>query len=405
MAALTPSSSFHIHPTRKASSGNSSLNGGKRAIRRCAIIERANTNVTDALNGTAAGIQRWVGVGPYYAMMPTWFALQQIQQFTRPTEIILDPFCGRGTVPFAAAALGRSYFGIEIFPVGWLYSAVKCKPASKRRLLDRLEEMRNTRPRSVEDSDFFRMAYSPKTLNFLCAARERLNWRGNRTDRTLMAFILISLHDKRGVGLSNQMRQTKAFHPDYALRWWKQHDKAVPPNIDPFELLKTKIEWRYAKGEPELKASGKIYLGDCTQVLRSASRIRNVKLLFTSPPYFRVTNYYVDQWLRNWMLGGPARPRSGEHDYMKRFNGKDAYRKLLERAFTIASTKLRKDAVIYVRTDARPFALQTTRQVLQEVFPTKRLKTKVSSLNGRLSQTALFGDLCEKPGEVDLILT
>jgi hypothetical protein len=30
-----------------------------------------------------------------------------------------------------------------------------------------------------------------------------------------------------------------------------------------------------------------------------------VRLLFTLPPYYRVTNYYYDQLLGLWMLGGP----------------------------------------------------------------------------------------------------
>jgi hypothetical protein len=363
--------------------------------------------VAQHLNGssaTSAAVQRWAAVGPYYAMMPTSFALQQIKRFTVPGDVVLDPFCGRGTVPFAAAALGRSFFGIEIFPVGWVYSVAKCKPATQKRIIERLEQLARLRPSSIERSEFFRAAYSTRTLRFLCTARQYLDWRRNQTDRTLMALILISLHDKKGVGLSNQMRQTKAFHPDYAVRWWKRNHKSTPPDVDPFEVMKAKIKWRYAKGIPTLSSIGKIYLGDCTRILPSASRIGNVKLLFTSPPYFQVTNYYIDQWLRNWMLGGPPRPCSGQHTYMKRFDSKENYRVLLERTFTTASRTLRDDAVICVRTDARQFALQTTKDVLHEIFPTKRMMIKISPLNGRLSQTALFGDKQQKPGEVDLFL-
>jgi hypothetical protein len=359
---------------------------------------------TNGVSTISAATQRWAAVGPYYAMMPSSFAMQQIERFTVEGDVVLDPFCGRGTVPFAAAALGRSFFGIEIFPVGWVYSATKCNPASEARLLNRLEKVAKLKPSAVEDSEFFRAAYAPKTLEFLCAAREHLNWRGSQTDRTLMALILICLHDKRGAGLSNQMRQTKALHPAYAVRWWKRHRKSTPPDLDPVELLKTKIRWRYEKGRPVTDSEGKIYLGDWTRILQKASRIANVKLLFTSPPYFGVTNYYADQWLRNWMLGGPSRPSSGNDAYMKRFGGKEAYRLLLERTFVLASRKLREDAVILVRTDAREFALQTTQEILSKTFPRKHMVIKMRPLSGRLSQTALFGDTQEKPGEVDLLL-
>ena len=66
--------------------------------------------LTDASKNTLAE-KRWSGVGPYYAMMPTSFALQQIKKYTGCGDTVLDPFCGRGTVPYAAAILGREFFG------------------------------------------------------------------------------------------------------------------------------------------------------------------------------------------------------------------------------------------------------------------------------------------------------
>src|SRR5208283_1199586 len=170
--------------------------------------------------------RRWAGVGPYYAMIPTSYVVEQIERFTVRGDTVFDPFCGRGTIPFVAATLGRSFFGIEIFPVGWVYSATKCNPASAGRVVKRLEDVAKAKPSSVEKSEFFRIAYAPQTLRFLCAAREHLDWRNSRVDRTLMALLLICLHDKTGVGLSNQLRQTKAMHPRYAVRWWRRHRKS-----------------------------------------------------------------------------------------------------------------------------------------------------------------------------------
>lgn len=39
-----------------------------------------------------------------------------ILQHTRPGDVVLDPFCGVGTTPVTAAALGRRFIGIEIDP-------------------------------------------------------------------------------------------------------------------------------------------------------------------------------------------------------------------------------------------------------------------------------------------------
>lgn len=42
--------------------------------------------------------------------LPTWF----IKLFTKPGDLVLDPFLGSGTTALAAAKLGRNYLGIEI---------------------------------------------------------------------------------------------------------------------------------------------------------------------------------------------------------------------------------------------------------------------------------------------------
>ncbi|MEY2484187.1 MAG: hypothetical protein QOK24_2715 [Verrucomicrobiota bacterium] len=346
---------------------------------------------------------RWAGIGPYYAMMPRSFAVAQIRRFTKKDELVLDPFCGRGTVPFAAAALGRCTLGIEIFPVGWVYAAAKCAPANRVDVQARLEAIAKLKPKHIERSEFFRMAYCPTVLRFLCVAREQLDWRHDEVDRTLMAFIMVVLHDRLKAGLSNQLRQTKAVYPDYAIRWWTANRMTVPPELDPVQTMKAKITWRYAKGKPTFAGARSVLLGDCTALLAQSTEPKSVKLLLTSPPYFEVTNYYIDQWLRNWMLGGPPRPCSGRHKYMKRFRSKDVYVALVKKAFTAAKPLLRDDAVIVVRTDARKFTFDTTKTVLSEVFPQKRLRVTKAPLRGP-NQTALFGDNgTTPPGEVDIV--
>ena len=42
--------------------------------------------------------------------LPEWF----IKLFTKPNDVVLDPFLGSGTTAVAAARLGRKFLGIEI---------------------------------------------------------------------------------------------------------------------------------------------------------------------------------------------------------------------------------------------------------------------------------------------------
>jgi len=255
---------------------------------------------------------RWAGVGPYYAMFPIHFVNKVVNIYTKPGQWILDPFAGRASSVFAGATQGRPSIGIEINPVGWIYGKTKIAPAPKDKVKNRLAELsqiaQSLPSRTGRDlSEFFRYCFSETTLRFLIAARDNLNWRQSKTDRTLMALILIDLHGGRDRSFSNQMRQSRAMNPDYSIRWWKTQ-RLCPPQIDPQTFLEKKIEWRYAKGLPKAVRSN-VFLGDSSNLLpkitdRSISpKQKTFKLLFTSPPYIGISDYHRDQWLRLWMLG------------------------------------------------------------------------------------------------------
>mgnify|MGYP001569289467 CR=1 FL=1 len=81
---------------------------------------------------------RWAGVGPYYAMFPASFATEIVKEYTKLGQIILDPFAGRATSLFAAAAEGRIGLGVEINPVGWVYGKAKLQTASRGSVEKRL---------------------------------------------------------------------------------------------------------------------------------------------------------------------------------------------------------------------------------------------------------------------------
>src|ERR1700741_3798340 len=84
---------------------------------------------------------RWASLGPYYAMFPIEFARKVITNYTSPGDLVLDPFCGRGTSIFCAGEGGRNGLGIEINPVGWLYARVKINPAPRKLVERRLAEI------------------------------------------------------------------------------------------------------------------------------------------------------------------------------------------------------------------------------------------------------------------------
>jgi len=351
---------------------------------------------------------RWVALGPYYAMFPIGFAEAAILKYTKPGDIVLDPFVGRGTSTYLANKHDRHGIGIDIGGLGWIYAATKLEPARKERVLERLREVHGLSERSYSSSaknlpEFFRYCFSFEVRRFLLAARSNLNWRQSKVDRTLMAFILVSLHDKYGVGLSNQMRQTKAMSPNYSIEWWKRNGYDVPPAINPVTLLSKRIEWRYRHGMPKINGS-KAYHGDCIELLYKLKPHKKAKLLLTSPPYAGVTNYKYDQWLRNWLIGGPSEPNGCREKYDFKFSNGLEYQNLLLRAFEKSAKLVSSSGIAIVRTDARKFTFECTMDALYYAFPKHRMVIKDQPLNSRKTQTNLFGDSKKKPGEIDIYM-
>lgn len=356
---------------------------------------------------------RWCSFGPYFAMFPVSFARKVIATHTEPGDLVLDPFCGRGTSIFCAAEAGRDGYGVEINPVGWLYARVKLKPARRENVERRLIHIaRSASPHSKEIDElpkFFRKCFSRQVLTFLLACRQNLRWRSNAVDATLMAFVILYLHgrinsDGRPQSFSNQMRQTKSMSQQYSLRWWEKNGFKNPPKVDPVSFLSERIRWRYAKGLPKFTDST-VTFGDSLTVLSRAARKYKGKfqLLFTSPPYSAVTSYYFDQWLRLWMLGGPAVPSRAGSRWKSRFENRAEYQKLIEGVFKECAVLMARDAVIYVRTDARKFTRDVTLNALRKAFPDRHPLIRRRPFRGE-TQTALFGDSSKKPGELDIIL-
>ena len=196
--------------------------------------------------------------------------------------------------------------------------------------------------------------------------------------------------------------------PGYSVRWWKSNG-SEPPDVDPVTFLEAKIGWRYAKGTVDENCANMI-LADSTHHLDELAQNiqggggQGFDLIFTSPPYFAITNYYADQWIRRWMLGGPPAPVHSDGPHQGRFASREHYEALLWNVFQGCARVCSPNATVFVRTDARPYSLETTLKALTAAFPDRRLDQKPAPFS-RPTQTALYGDASLKPGEMDLILT
>lgn len=250
------------------------------------------------------------------------------------------------------------------------------------------------------ESEFQKTAFCPSVLAFIKTARRELDWRTNSLDRTVATLLIQHLHDKRGRGLSNQMRHSRALSPRYCIKWWHRNGYSVPPEIDTQKFLNKRAEWRYAKGTP--RPSGReaptITLGNSATALPET--YTPADLVLTSPPYSNVTNYRADNWLRLWELGeGPSLP---DWKSEQKFANIEAYRRMLSECLKATKERTHPRTVWYIRSDARLQTKKIITAVMGELLPDHRPYENPAPYPGS-TQTALYGDHEPKPGEIDLL--
>ena len=57
-----------------------------------------------------------------------------ITEFTKPKDMVFDPFCGSGTTLVEAKLLGRNSIGTDLHPIGYFASKVKTTKISEKHL-------------------------------------------------------------------------------------------------------------------------------------------------------------------------------------------------------------------------------------------------------------------------------
>jgi hypothetical protein len=278
----------------------------------------------------------------YLASFPAALTHAFIARYSRPGDVVLDPFSGRGTTPLQACAEGRIGVGNDLNPFAHLLTASKVRPATRPAATTRLTQLRLAWTgeattyvalalRVIADPAGARipragsgnangadeavppevaLAFHPETLAQLLFVRTSLRL-DDRTDRFLAAAITGILHGKSASYLSELMPNTFSMAPRY-VRDFAARTAFASPRRDVFDGLAAKLDRLFRQPPPPIE--GVALLGDARDVaepareaLRELGRPDRARLVVTSPPYLRVVKYGYYNWLRTWFLGFDAR--------------------------------------------------------------------------------------------------
>jgi site-specific DNA-methyltransferase (adenine-specific) len=281
----------------------------------------------------------------YLASFPAALAHAFIARYSRPGDVVLDPFSGRGTVPLQAVAEGRIGVGNDLNPFAHLLTAAKVAAATPAETRTRVTQLqlrwladgaawselgervvaRGGHPgarvpaagsgagplaRDEVVPKEVALAFHPRTLGQVLAVRSALRL-DDRVDRFLAGALTGILHGKSASYLSEVMPNTFSMAPRY-VRDFAERTAFRSPERDVFDGLAAKLDRLHKAPIPT--TPGLALLGDARDVaararvaLRAHGLPERARLVVTSPPYLRVVKYGYYNWLRTWFLGFDAK--------------------------------------------------------------------------------------------------
>ena len=250
----------------------------------------------------------------YHGMFPAKVAHHFIQSYSRPGEVVLDPFSGRGTTPLQARIEGRKAISNDLSPLAFVLSRAKADPPAwdeVNRFLDEMERsFKRTKQGTADVSPDIRMLYHDNTLAQLCFVRSRLlakdmtSW--SRNEFMIAGALAGIMHggwrrDDTSQYLSISMPNTFSMSPTYVEKFIRENNLRKLDQ-DVFDRMRDKLARLYL--DDSLGERGAAYNSDAATLL-SGSRLTpgSVDLVVTSPPYLQVVNYAQSNWIRLWLLG------------------------------------------------------------------------------------------------------
>lgn len=248
---------------------------------------------------------------PYRACFKPQLPGYFIERFTKPGELVFDPFLGRGTTAVSAALAGRIPAGCDINPLALLLTRPRLHPPEPAAVEHRLKEI-PWHSDAGHDPDLLAF-YHPETLTQILALRTYLleRERAKTLDAVDDWVRLAAL--TRLSGHSTHFFSVYTLPPNQATSARRQriinanrNQRPEPRDVSAIILRKSRS--LLADTDPDSRAAlraigGKAILWCGSSCNSSPLGRKKVKLVVTSPPFLNEVDYRTDNWLRCWFSG------------------------------------------------------------------------------------------------------
>lgn len=238
-------------------------------------------------------------LSPYIGKLKPNIARELIVTYTQPGQLVVDPFCGSGTVPLEANLAGRKVIASDSNPYAFVLTKAKLSPpASLEDALAQLDEMYEKSTKRSDENftnapDWVRSFFHPESFRELikfadeCLASQ--NW-------FLLSCLLGILHHQRPGFLSYPSSHLVPYLRD------KKYPKSAFPEMYEYRALLPRMRaklTRAFKNSVEAPTLPSVVKKSSVEglVLPVA-----VDAIITSPPYMNALDYRRDNRLRLWIL-------------------------------------------------------------------------------------------------------
>lgn len=245
------------------------------------------------------------GFHTYAARMHPRLARELVARFSAAGEVVLDPFCGSGTVLVEALVAGRRPQGVDLNPLALRISEVHCSlksPSARRRfeqLIVSVAQASEERVRSRERANIridreTQAFYQPHVLFEMCGLIDEIEAIPDEAERRALLIVfsalLIKFSRKRAdtSGESAEKRIRKGLVTEFFAR--KGHE--------------LNMRWEALfDAAPRDAFEARLICGDARELKHLLGARFRADLIATSPPYGGTYDYAHQHAIRNAWLG------------------------------------------------------------------------------------------------------
>lgn len=235
--------------------------------------------------------------GSFKPELPDFF----IRRFTRPGDVVADPFGGRGTTALQAALLGRKPVSNDVNPLAERMTWPKLNPVTAEDVEDRMSKIPFQKPRDLSKEEDMSMFYHPETYRELLNLRDYLRTHRDPVDRFIEMVAVSRLH-----GHSTGFFSAYSF-PQISIPKVNQakinRTRGVEPDYrDLSSRILKKAKAILKDGEIDVirqqSKHARVTVNDSRQLKDWKSN--SVNLVVTSPPFLNQVDYLADNWIEMW---------------------------------------------------------------------------------------------------------